>query len=470
MTPHPFRQPGFFLAALSVALLLSFQLTDHRAVLAATDATDASLREIQTFVEAYRLVQSDFVDTTKLDPNALMAGAIRGMLETLDDQHTRYLPVKDARELMDNTQGEFGGIGIHIGLEDNRLAVIAPVEGTPAWRGGVEAGDLIVKIDDRPTEGLGLDEAVGFLRGPIGTQVVIQVERRGVTEPIRIPLVREIIRIQSVRFTEFQGLGYIRISEFSERTSEELDVAITQLEAKRVSGLILDLRGNPGGVLTGAIAVSDRFLDTELIVSTVARDPRQSQSFRATAGGVHTDLPLVILVDKGSASASEIVSGAVRDNRRGILVGTRTYGKGSVQTVENLPDGSKIALTTARYFTPSGRSIHKIGIEPDSGMVVESIPVSDSDQEALQELRDTNILREFARGRSDYTQEDVDRLAGLVAGSGIHITRITLERWLVVELARRNDSRIYLIPHLDPQLKKALDLLHGAARLTPTAP
>lgn len=464
--PSPLRQPGFLLSTIALALLVTIQLGDFRATSVSAATPDAALREIQTFVEAYRIVQADFVDTDKLEPNALIIGAIRGMLATLDDQHTRYLPVQDARQLVENTQGEFGGIGIHIGVEEGRPAVIAPLEGSPAWRGGVEAGDLIVGIGDTTTEGMDLDDAVALLRGPVGTTVTVSFQRRGVPDPIRITLTREIIRQESVRHTEFRGVGYIRILDFSERTSEELDEALVDLAQRRVRGLVLDLRGNPGGVLNGAVAVSNRFLDSGLIVSTIGRDPRQSQYFHATRAGVHTSLPLVVLVDNGSASASEIVAGAVHDHRRGVLVGTRTYGKGSVQTVENLPDGSKIALTTARYYTPSGRSIHKIGISPDTAFLVEPLPLSDSDRVAILALRDTGIVREFARGMKSYTSEDLDRLEATVSAAGIEVSRTVLERRLVAEIALRNETRVFLVPHLDPQLTRALELLGAAQTLS----
>ncbi len=467
MNRLPYRNPGFILAAAVVALLLVFQLSD-RSTLRAGDTIDAALKEMQIFVEAYRIVQSDYADTTRLSPGALISGAIKGMLETLGDPHTRYLPVVEARELVTQTDGEFGGIGIHIGVEKDRLTVIAPVEGTPAWRGGVEAGDVIARIDGVATDTMTLDAAVGMLRGQPGTSVVISVERVGFESPIEIKLVREIIRVQSVRHTTFENLGYIRITQFTERTSEELDAALAALEEARVKGLVLDLRDDPGGVLTGAIAVSNRFIDSGVIVSTIARDPRQSSSYYASSAGRITRLPLAVLVNGSSASASEIVAGCVQDHRRGVVIGTRTYGKGSVQTVENLPDGSKIALTTARYFTPSGRSIHGVGLLPDSGMIVEMPQPTDTDLKGLVALRDTDILRDFARGRQDYTREEFDRLAAQVAAAGIVMSREILERRLVAELERRNDSRIYLRPDLDPQFKKAIDVLRAAQRLEAT--
>lgn len=465
MNTRPYRQPGFLLASAVVAVLLVLQLSDLAPGRAGADSMDAALREMQTFVEAYRLVQSDFADTSKLNPNSLIQGAIRGMLESLGDPHTRYLPVQDAKELMMETEGQFGGIGIHIGLENNRLAVIAPVEGTPAWKAGVEAGDVIVAIDGRPTDTMSLDIAVTLLRGQIGTKVTIDLLRAGFPDTITVPLVRDVIQIHTVRAAAYEDLGYVRISQFSERTAEELDDALDSLAHQKVRGLILDLRDNPGGVLTGAVAVGSRFIDSGTIVSVVARDPKQSQSFPAAPVPTTTHLPVVVLVNGGSASASEIVSGAIQDYHRGVVIGTKTYGKGSVQTVENLPDGSKIALTTARYFTPSGRSIHGVGLQPDSGMLVDLPPFSDSDLKALKQLNDTDIVREYSRKKTDYSQEDIDKLAVMVKEAGIEISRELLERRYIAELARHNDSRTYLIPNLDPQLKKAIDVLRAALSL-----
>ena len=465
MNPRPYRNPGFLISSAVVALLLVLQLSEFTPGKAGADSMDTALKEMQTFVEAYRLVQADYADTGKIDPNALIQGAIRGMLETLGDPHSRYLPVQDAKDLMIETAGEFGGIGIHIGMENERLSVIAPGEGTPAWRGGVEAGDAIMTIDGRATDTMSLDVAVTLLRGPVGTGVTIEVKRAGLEELIKIPLVRDVIQIHSVRFTQYEDLGYIRISQFSERTADELDEAISALTKQNVRGLILDLRDNPGGVLTGATAVSNRFIDSGVIVSVVSRDPRQTTSYSASPMAAATKLPVAVLVNGGSASASEIVSGAIQDHHRGVVIGTKTYGKGSVQTVENLPDNSKIALTTARYFTPSGRSIHGVGLHPDTGMEIEIPILSDTELKALKRLNDTDIVRDYARKKADYTQADIDRLAILVKAADIDIPRDLLERRYVAELARRNDNRMYLLPHLDRQLKKAIDVLHGASSL-----
>jgi carboxyl-terminal processing protease len=467
MKTPPYRQPGFIVSTFVLAVLISFQVSDRAPLAAGADSIDSALKEMQVFVEAYRIVQSDYADTTKLAPSSLIAGAIRGMLATLGDPHTRYLPLQEARELMMHTEGEFGGIGIHIGVEKDRLTVIAPVEGTPAWRGGVEAGDVIVKIDDLAADTMGLDQAVALLRGQVGTSVTIEVERYGFDEPIAIKLVREVIRVQSVRQTSIDNLGYIRISQFSELTAEELDAALKTLSAQRVRGLILDLRDNPGGVLDGAVAVGNRFIESGVIVSTISRDPRQSRVYYASPASTVTHLPVVVLVNGNSASASEIVSGAIQDLRRGVVIGTKTYGKGSVQTVENLPDGSKIALTTARYFTPSGRSIHGTGIDPDTGMVVEIAELSDSDIVELRKLNETDVIRNFTRGREDYTPDELTELEAQVRAAGVTLSRETLERRLVVELARRNDHRTYLVPHLDPQLRKAISVLKAAIRVEP---
>ncbi|HBW46382.1 TPA: peptidase S41 [bacterium] len=465
MKKYPYKNFGFIFSTVIISFLLVFQFSDHTYYSAETENLDKVLKELHIFTEAYRIVQSEYADTTKIDPNTLIAGAIEGMLKSLGDPHTHYMPPKDARELLTQTDGEFGGIGIHIGIENERLTVIAPVEGTPAWRGGVEAGDIIAKINGVATDTMSLDDAVSILRGQPGSAVAISVERYGYSEPIEIKLIREIIKVQTVRYSTIENLGYIRIAQFSERTAEELDEALEAISNAHVKGLILDLRNDPGGVLSGAIAVSNRFIDSGTIVSTMARDTRQSAVYKANPLIKINRLPLVVLVNSYSASASEIVAGCIQDHKRGIIVGTKTYGKGSVQTVENLPDGSKIALTTARYFTPSGRSIHGIGLQPDSGMFVDIPIFSDTDLKGLKELNETDVLRDFVRGKTSYTQDDLDKLASLVKSAGIALSKETLEKRLVAELERRNDNIIYLIPHLDPQLTKAIDLLKAALRL-----
>lgn len=463
----PYKNPGFIVSSSIVALLLVFQITDKAPLSAQVGTLDESLKEMQIFVEAYRVIQSEYADTTKVSPKSLIEAAINGMLETLDP-HSRFLPEQEAKQLMIETEGEFGGIGIHIGKEDGKLTVIAPVEGTPAWKGGIEGGDIIISIDGVSTETMTLDFAVTRLRGPVGKPVTLGIKRENFPDTLTIKLIRDIIQVHSVRHTMHDNIGYIRMSQFTERTSEELDKAITALSRDRARGLILDLRDNPGGVLTGAIAVTNRFIDTGAIVSIVARDPSQTMTYYASGVSVSSDLPLVVLVNGNSASASEIVAGAVQDHRRGVVIGTKTYGKGSVQTVEPLPENTKLALTTARYATPSGRLIHGIGIEPDTGMNIEIPKLSDTEIKAIQALRDSEIVRDFANKKTAYTSEDIDRLAKIVKDAGIEISRATLERYFAAELARRNESKIYLLPHLDPQLKKAIDILKAALRLDPS--
>jgi carboxyl-terminal processing protease len=466
----PYRDPGFLVASFLVAALLILQIADRSRLSAGPERLDASLKEIEVFAEAYRVILDDYADTTKIIPAELIANAIRGMLSNLDP-HSQYRSPEETRELMSATEGEFGGIGIHIGSEKGRLTVIAPVEGTPAWKGGVEAGDVIVTIDGRASDTMSLDIAVSILRGRPGTAVTIEVERFGFARPISIRLIREMIRVPSVRQTTIRNLGYIRLSTFTERTAEELDEALTALDRARARGLILDLRDNPGGVLTGAIAVANRFLDSGVIVSTVSRDPSQTVVHRASAGGLITRLPIVVLVNANSASASEIVAGAIQDHRRGVIIGDTSYGKGSVQTVEKLPDGAAITLTTARYFTPSGRSIHGVGIAPNSGMEISMPTISDSDLAALRAMNespDTDLLREFARHHKSYDQADIDRLAEALATAGITLSRETIERRLLIELARRNDNRLYLEPRLDPPLRRAIELLGASQKLEPS--
>jgi len=463
----PHRDPGFLVASFLVAALLILQIADRSRLEAGSERLDASLKAIEVFAEAYRVILDNYADTTKINPTELIANAIRGMLLNLDP-HSQYRSPKEMRELMSATEGEFGGIGIHIGSEQGRLTVIAPVEGTPAWKGGIEAGDVIVTIDGRPSDTMSLDLAVSLLRGRPGTAVTIEVERVGFARPISIHLIREMIRVPSVRQTMIRNLGYIRLTTFTERTAEELDEALTTLERARARGLILDLRDNPGGVLTGAIAVANRFLDSGVIVSTISRDPSQTVTHRAGGGGLITRLPLVILINANSASASEIIAGAIQDHRRGVVIGDTTYGKGSVQTVSKLPDGAAITLTTARYFTPSGRSIHEVGIAPNPGMEIPVPAISDSDLAALRKMNespDTDLLREFARHHKDYDQADLDRLAEALESSGITLSRETMERRLLIELARRNYNRLYLEPRLDPPLQRAIELLSASRKL-----
>ena len=322
--------------------------------------------ELKVFTDVLGLLQKEYVEETK--SNELMYGAIKGMLETLDP-HSAFMPPNMYKEMQEETKGRFEGLGIEITIKEGILMVVSPIEDTPAFKAGIMAGDQILKIDGDSTKNLTLMDSVKRLRGPKGTQVTITIMREGFTKPREFTLTRDVIPVRSVRHELLEKqYGYIRLSQFQEKTEGELDKALKALEEESkgsMKGLVLDLRNNPGGLLDQAVKVTDRFIESGLIVSMEGRREDQKMKFFAHSQGTIARYPLIVLVNGGSASASEIVAGAIQDHGRGILVGTQTFGKGSVQTIFPLKDGSGVRLTTARYFTPNGRSIQAKGIIPD---------------------------------------------------------------------------------------------------------
>jgi carboxyl-terminal processing protease len=322
--------------------------------------------DLKVFTDVIGLIQKDYVEETK--SKDLVYGAIKGMLETLDP-HSAFMPPNMYKEMQEETKGRFEGLGIEITVKDGILTVVSPIEGTPAYRAGVLAGDQIVKIDGEPTKNLTLVDSVKRLRGPRGTKVTITIMREGLTKPKDFTLVRDVIPVRSVRYELLEkNYGYIRISQFQEKTDGEFEKAMKALEEESkgaLMGLVLDLRNNPGGLLDQAVKISDRFIESGLIVSVEGRKEDQKMKFYAHPDGNVSRYPLVVLVNGGSASGAEIVAGALQDHGRGVLVGTQTFGKGSVQTIIPLKDGSGLRLTTARYYTPNGRSIQAKGIVPD---------------------------------------------------------------------------------------------------------
>jgi carboxyl-terminal processing protease len=318
--------------------------------------------ELKTFSEVLNQVQKHYVDETK--PKDLIQGAIRGMLSTLDP-HSAYMTPEMYKEMQVETKGEFGGVGIQIGVKDNRLAVIAPIEGTPAYRAGIKAGDFIVKVNDDTTKDLTLMDAVQKMRGPKGTKVNLTIQRDGTPDPLVFTLVRDTIKIESVKSKVIDNLGYVRLTQFQEATGRDLSRAMKQFKEQKVQGAILDLRNNPGGLLTAAVDVSEQFLPSgKLVVYTKSREGKKDE-WVSKARDQMEDLPMIVLVNEGSASASEIVAGALQDWGRAVIIGTTSFGKGSVQTILPLGDGSGLRLTTAKYYTPKGRSIQSTGITPD---------------------------------------------------------------------------------------------------------
>ncbi len=328
--------------------------------------SNSTYEDLKVFTDVLGLIQKDYVEETK--SKDLIYGAIKGMLETLDP-HSAFMPPNMYKEMQEETKGRFEGLGIEITIKDSVLTVVSPIEGTPAYKAGILAGDQITKIDGESTKNFTLMDSVKRLRGPKGTKVTISILREGFTKPKDFTLVREVIPVRSVRHELLEkNYGYIRVSQFQEKTDDEFEKAMKALEQESkgtLRGLILDLRNNPGGLLDQAVKISDRFIESGLIVSVEGRKEDQKMKFYAHPDGNLVHYPLVVLVNGGSASGAEIVAGAIQDQGRGIIVGTQTFGKGSVQTIIPLKDGSGLRLTTARYFTPNGRSIQAKGIVPD---------------------------------------------------------------------------------------------------------
>lgn len=346
-------------------------------------ATEKSLPldELRLFTEVFQRIKSAYVEP--VDDATLLEDALRGMIAGLDP-HSAYLEPTEFENLQEHTSGEFGGLGIEVGMEDGFIRVITPIDDTPAQRAGVKAGDLITKLGDQPVQGMPLNEAVGQMRGKPGTSVVLTIVRDGEEKPLEIEVTRDVIQVASVKSRMIDGFAYLRVSQFQVDSGKEVERHLGRLMKQEPKGVVLDLRNNPGGVLQAAVDISDTFLKDGLIVYTEGRLPESKQKFKATSQTLVPDLPMVVLINGGSASASEIVAGALQDQKRAVIMGLNSFGKGSVQTVLPLTKERALKLTTARYYTPSGRSIQAQGIKPD-------IEVKDA------ELKLRNDPREFIK-------------------------------------------------------------------------
>ena len=346
-------------------------------------------QQLNLFGDVLERIRRDYVEP--VDEKTLMENAINGMLASLDP-HSSYMNPKVYKDMQIQTRGEFGGLGIEVTMENGVVKVVSPIDDTPAAKAGLQAGDLIFALDGEPVQGLTLQEAVEKMRGKVGSTVKISVRRASVKDPFDVTLTRETIKVKSVRYRLEGDVGYIRITSFTEQSTSGLLDAVEKIKKEagnKLKGFVLDLRNNPGGLLDQAISVSDAFLDKGEIVSVKARKSEDVQRWNAKAGDVANGLPIVVLVNGGSASASEIVAGALQDHRRAIILGTRSFGKGSVQTIMQVTGGGAIRLTTALYFTPSGRSIQKEGIKPD-------IEVEQAKVETIQQrmgFREENLRR-----------------------------------------------------------------------------
>jgi carboxyl-terminal processing protease len=359
----------FLGAAAGVAATLL--VTQPHALLASSAARAAAsdtYRQLNLFGDVFERVRADYVEQP--DDKKLIESAINGMLAGLDP-HSSYMDPKSFKDMQVQTRGEFGGLGIEVTMEDGLVKVVAPIDDTPAAKAGVMANDVITHLDDEAVQGLTLNQAVDKMRGPVNTKIKLTILRKGSDKPIDVTIMRDVIRVKSVRsHAEGSDVGYIRITQFNEQTTDGLKQAIndlnSQLGGDKIRGYIVDLRNNPGGLLDQAISVSDTFLEKGEIVSTRGRNPEETQRFNARPGDMTKGKPVIVLINGGSASASEIVAGALQDHKRATLVGTRSFGKGSVQTIIPLGAGNgALRLTTARYYTPSGRSIQAKGITPD---------------------------------------------------------------------------------------------------------
>jgi carboxyl-terminal processing protease len=392
------RSPFLVAGVCAVAILV---LVAEIAVRRADALPDDTYKELATFANVLAIVQKNYVEpvTTK----QLINGAITGMLASLDP-HSAYLTPDLYRDLEVETRGSFGGLGLEVTVKDDLLTVVSPIEDTPAYKAGVKAGDQIVKINDDFTKGMTLTDAVKRMRGPQGSKIHLTIHRKGVPELFTVTVTREVIKIKSVKAKDLRhGYDYVRVSSFEEGTGDDLQKALDKFRAQhngQIKGLVLDLRDNPGGLLNQAVQVGDEFLDGGLIVYTQGRQENQQQKYFSHRKKDFVDYPMVVLVNGGSASASEIVAGALQDQRRAITVGTQTFGKGSVQTILPLDDHSALRLTTARYYTPNGRSIQAVGITPDVTSEPPKTTLASLEQEGATinedtEIRESDLLHHF---------------------------------------------------------------------------
>ena len=388
----------------------------------ATSPTDDSFyKEIPLFTDVISVIRSDYVEETTTKD--LIYGALKGMLASLDP-HSQFMDPDTYKEMQIETRGEFGGLGIVITIRDNFLTIVTPLADTPAYRAGLKSGDRIVKIDDEPTKDMTLFDAVKRMRGKPGSEVTLTLLRENVNTLIEAKVTRDIIKIKSIKEARIfeGGIGYIKLVEFQEKTLRDLQEALKKLDKEGMKSLILDLRNNPGGLLSSAVDVSEIFITRgQAIVSTRGRLKSQAMEFRSKVKRARDKIPIVVLINEGSASASEIVAGAIKDHKRGILIGTKSFGKGSVQTVSPLRDGSAVRLTTAKYYTPSGHSIHEIGIEPDV-----KVEIGLEEQAKIAENRVKIIGEEADEDQPDTLYMDsqltraIDLIKGIEVWQGLH--------------------------------------------------
>lgn len=413
----------------------------------------------EIFNRILNIIMENYVD--KVDAQKIFYGAYKGLVNSLDDPYSVFLEPKEAKEMEIGIRGKFGGLGIRIGIKDGILTVIAPIEGTPAFKAGLQPGDKIIEIDGESTEGITLDEAVKKLRGTPGTKVKLKIAREGVEEPIEVTITRAEIKIKAVGLHTVlpEGIGYVKLRDFNQNAPSELREVLLEFKRKKVKGIILDLRNNPGGLLGAAVIIANYFIPEGMIVEEKGRNPEFNRKHYAKKSlCIFPETPLVVLVNKGSASASEIVAGAIKDHKRGVLVGETTFGKGSVQTKYDLPDGSSLKLTIAKYYTPSGKCIHGVGIKPD--VFVAAPEISEKERKALSEIKEKGLIREFYLKHKNFKEEDIKKFYNKLKKEGYEVGYNWI-KYLVEQEASlyKGKEGEVLDVALDPQLKNAIDIL-----------
>lgn len=363
----------------------------------ATDTEALPFEDLRTFTEIFGRIKRDYVEP--VSDKKLLEDAIRGMLSGLDP-HSAYLVAEEYQELKEGTTGQFGGLGIEVTMENGFVKVVSPIDDTPAQRAGIKTGDLIVRLDDQPVKGMSLNDAVKIMRGEPGSKILLTVVREGEEAPLKITITRDIIKVKSVKSRMLEkDYGYVRISSFQSKTGENLKEAIADLKkenAGNLKGLVLDLRNNPGGVLNAAVEVSDAFIKSGLIVYTEGRIENSEMRFNASPDDIIEGAPIVVLINAGSASASEIVAGALQDQKRAVIIGEKSFGKGSVQTILPTSNGAAVKLTTARYYTPSGRSIQAEGIEPDIALA--RVKLESVDKSEFAPVKESDLSHHLTNG------------------------------------------------------------------------
>jgi carboxyl-terminal processing protease len=440
-----------FLAA--VIVLLSFAPR----VLAGNQEAETQ-RLLSTFFEVFRFVQEHYVDEDKVDPNNLIEGAMRGMFEALDDPHSAYLSPEEMRDLDDTTMGRFGGVGLIISKIDRGVEVVAPIEGTPAYRAGVNAGDLIVAVDGESVVDLNIDEVLSVLRGEPGSSVTMTIIR-GKSLRFDVRVVRDLIEVPTVRQDMIPGgIGYLRIIQFTPLTVDRVDEALRQFADSGYSSLIIDLRSNPGGLLSGVIDIADFFLSKGPIVSTRSRVASENHVFYASSRNtmVPADLPIVVLIDRGSASASEILAGALQDTGRATIMGEKSYGKGSVQQIKRVGDAG-FRLTMSRYYTPLGKNIDHIGISPD--VPIQEPELSEEEEQALSRIIEEELIKDFLSRYPNPTDENINSFERELANKDIRLDDRYIRRLVRNELNRTNNNPPVYDLEFDLVLQEAVNYL-----------